>query len=111
LPKDADEWVAAKGWDQPRCIVTVLAETGCRLAEVTGLASADVYLDTETPYIDLKEYPWRSLKNEPGIRRVPLTRRAMEALKAAQLISKGSKFLFPQYMREFPVPVLPEAAN
>jgi len=59
-----DEWVAEKGWDQPRCILTVLAETGCRLAEVTGLALADVYLDTETPYIDLKEHPWRSLKND-----------------------------------------------
>lgn len=53
LHRAVDEWVAVKGWDQPRCIITVLAETGCRLAEVTGLASADVYLDTETPYIPL----------------------------------------------------------
>ncbi|KQV38765.1 DUF6538 domain-containing protein [Massilia sp. Root335] len=97
LHRAVDEWVAVKGWDQPRCIVTVLAETGCRLAEVTGLASADVYLDTETPYIDLKEHPWRSLKNETSIRKVPLTPRAMEAIKAAQIISADSKFLFPQY--------------
>jgi len=98
LHRVVDEWVAAKGWDQPRCIVTVLAETGCRLAEVTGLASADVYLDTETPYIDLKEHPWRSLKNDKGtIRKVPLTPRAVEAIKAAQTLCNGSKFLFPQY--------------
>jgi integrase len=98
LHRAVDEWVAIKGWDQPRCIITVLAETGCRLAEVTGLAVADVYLDTETPYIDLKEHPWRSLKNDKAsVREVPLTPRAMEAIKAAQALSNGSKFLFPQY--------------
>ena len=99
LHRAVDEWVATKkGWDQPRCIVTVLAETGCRLAEVTGLASADVYLDTETPYIDLKEHPWRSLKNDKAsVRKVPLTPRAIEAIKAAQTLCNGSKFLFPQY--------------
>jgi integrase len=98
LHRAVDEWVAIKGWDQPRCIITVLAETGCRLAEVTGLASSDVYLDTETPYIDLKEHPWRSLKNDKAsVRKVPLTPRAMEAIKAAQALCNGSKFLFPQY--------------
>ena len=94
-----DEWVSIKkGWDQPRCIITILAETGCRLGEVTGLASADVYLDAETPHIDLKEHPWRSLKNDKGsVRKVPLTPRAMEAVKAALAISNGSEFLFPRY--------------
>ena len=97
LHRAVDEWVAVKGWDQPRCIVTVLAETGCRLAEVTGMASADVYLDAATPYIDLREHRWRSLKNESSIRKVPLTLRATEAIKAAQALSKDSKFAFPQY--------------
>lgn len=99
LHRAVDEWVSTKkGWDQPRCIITVLAETGCRLGEVTGLASADVYLNTETPYIDLKEHPWRSLKNDKGsVRKVPLTPRAVQAIKAAQAISNGSEFLFPRY--------------
>lgn len=99
LHRAVDAWVTSKkGWDQPRCIVTILAETGCRLAEVTGLASTDVYLDAETPYIDLKEHPWRSLKNDKAsIRMVPLTPRAIEAIKAAQVLSNGSKFLFPRY--------------
>lgn len=78
LHRAVDEWVAVKGWDQPRCIVTVLAETGCRLAEVTGLASTDVHLDTEIPYIDLKEHAWRSLKNEVSVRKVPLTPRVCQ---------------------------------
>jgi len=97
LHRAVDQWVAVKGWDQPRCIVTVLAETGCRLAEVTGLALADVHLDAAIPYIDLKEYPWRSLKNPTSIRKVPLTPRAVKALRVAQNLAKGSKFLFPQY--------------
>lgn len=101
LHRVVDEWVAVKGWDQPRCIITVLAETGCRLAEVTGLASADVYVDADTPYIDLVEHPWRSLKNDKGsVRKVPLTPRAIEAVKAAKALSNGSKFLFPKYATE-----------
>ncbi len=99
LHRAVDEWVVnKKGWDQPRCIVTILAETGCRLAEIAGLASADVFLDSEIPYIDLKEHPWRSLKNDKGsVRKVPLTPRAVEAVKAAQSINSGSEFLFPRY--------------
>lgn len=98
LHRAVDEWVVTKGWDQPRCIVVVLAETGCRLGEVTGLASTDVYLDAETPYLDLKEHPWRSLKNDrASVRKVPLTPRAVEAIRAALALNDGSKFLFPQY--------------
>jgi integrase len=97
LHRAVDDWVTVKGWDQPRCIVTILAETGCRLAEVTGLASADVYLHDEIAYIDLKEHPWRSLKNQGSARKVPLTPRAVKAVKAAQAIANGSKVLFPQY--------------
>jgi integrase len=97
LHRAIDEWVVVKGWDQPRCIVAILAETGCRLGEVTGLGAADVNLNDDTPYIDLKEHPWRSLKNEGSARRVPLTPRAVDAVKAAQAIANGSEFLFPQY--------------
>lgn|GEM_PF-1043134 len=94
-----DEWVIKKkGWDQPRCVISIVAETGCRLGEVTGLASSDVYLDTETPYIDLKVQPWRSLKNDKAtVRKVPLTPRAIEAIRAAQTLSNDSEFLFPLY--------------
>lgn len=94
-----DEWVIKKkDWDQPRCVLSIVAETGCRLGEVTGLASSDVYLDTKTPYIDLKVHPWRSLKNDKAtVRKVPLTPRAIEAIRAAQALSNDSEFLFPRY--------------
>jgi integrase len=72
LHRGVDAWVSAKDWDQLRCIVTVLAETGCRLAEVVGLASADVHLHAAVPHIDVKLYLWRSLKTSSGACKVPL---------------------------------------
>lgn len=92
-----DQWVAAKGWDQLRCIVAVLVETGCRLAEVVGLAAADIRLDATIPHIALKPHPWRSLKTPGSTRKIPLTARALAALKAAQGLSGGSPFAFPRY--------------
>jgi integrase len=97
LHQGIDAWVAAKGWDQLRCILTVLAETGCRLAEVAGLAAADVHLHAAVPHIDLKPHPWRSLKNAPSARKVPLTPRAAQALKEAHRLAGGSPFAFPTY--------------
>jgi hypothetical protein len=79
LHRGVDAWVAAKGWDQLRCVVTVVAETGCRLAEVVGLAATDVHLHAAAPHIDVKPHPWRSLKTSASTRKVPLTPRAVLA--------------------------------
>ncbi|GJH23706.1 DUF6538 domain-containing protein [Caballeronia novacaledonica] len=95
-----DKWVASKGWDPLRCILTVLAETGCRLAEVVGLAASDAHLHAAVPYIDIKPQVWRSLKTAASTRKVPLTARALSALREAQALSKGSAFLFPNYTNE-----------
>ncbi|MGF6723794.1 integrase [Paraburkholderia sp. GAS41] len=97
LHRGVDAWVAAKGWDPLRCIVTVLAETGCRLAEVAGLAAADIHLHAGVPHIDVKPHPWRSLKNAHSARKVPLTPRAMVALREAHRLAHGSPFAFPTY--------------
>ncbi|CAH2399593.1 tyrosine-type recombinase/integrase [Mesorhizobium escarrei] len=59
----------------------MLAGTGCRLAEVTGLMVEDVHLDGTLPYLDLRFHPHRRLKNAGSVRRVPLVG---DALKAAQ---------------------------
>jgi integrase len=98
-----DQWVTAKGWDQLRCIVTVLSETGCRLAEVVGLAAADVHLHAVVPYIDVKPHPWRPLKTGSSVRKVPLTARAMLALRETHRLTqtrgaaRGGAFAFPAY--------------
>lgn len=97
LHRGIDAWVSVKGWDPRRCIVTVLAETGCRLAEVVGLAVADVHLSAAVPHITLTPHPWRSLKNAPSARKVPLSRKAVQALKEAHRLAGGSPFAFPTY--------------
>lgn len=95
-----DQWVAVRGWDQLRCIITVLAETGARLAEIVGLAAADIRLDDSIPHIALKPHPWRSLKTPGSTRNIPLTDRAVVAFRAAQAMRGGSPFAFPRYARE-----------
>ncbi|MFM0729267.1 tyrosine-type recombinase/integrase [Paraburkholderia sediminicola] len=97
LHRGVDAWVATKGWDPLRCIVVVLAETGCRLAEVAGLAAADIHLHAGVPHIDVKPHPWRSLKTSASTRKVPLTPRAMVALKEAHKLANGSPLAFPGY--------------
>ncbi|WP_159462873.1 tyrosine-type recombinase/integrase [Caballeronia telluris] len=98
LHRAIDQRVSDKGWDQLRCIVTIIAETGARLAEVVGLATTDVHSHAAVAYIDIKEHPWRTLKNDKSsVRKVPITPRAMVALKEAHRLSEGSPFLFPHY--------------
>ncbi|USU15358.1 DUF6538 domain-containing protein [Paraburkholderia fungorum] len=97
LHRGVDTWVTSKGWDQLRCVVTVLAETGCRLAEVVGLAATDVHLSASTPYIHVRPHPWRSLKTAASTRKMPLTHRAVLALKEAHRLAGGSPFAFPGY--------------
>ncbi|WP_250480615.1 site-specific integrase [Caballeronia sp. GAOx1] len=93
-----DAWSAERGPDQLRCILTLVAETGARLGEIVGLATADVHLRAAMPYLDLKEHPWRSLKTGLGsARRIPLTPKALEAAKAALRLAGHSPFLFPRY--------------
>jgi integrase len=100
LYRAIDVWTAANGNDQLRLILTLVAGTGARLAEVVGLASADVHLSGATPYVDIQPHPWRSLKNPGSAREVPLTGRALEAAQAALELSMGSRFLFPAYTSE-----------
>jgi integrase len=92
-----DTWNAAKGPDQLRCILTLIAESGARLAEIVGLASADLHLHAAVPYLHLKEHPWRSLKTLGSTRKVALTPKALEAAKVALRLAGTSPFLFSQY--------------
>jgi integrase len=91
------EWNSTRGHDQLRCILTLVAETGARLAEIVGLAAVDAHLRTSVPYLDLREHPWRSLKTLGSARKVPLTLKAQEAVKAALRLAGESNFLFPAY--------------
>ncbi|RLP26591.1 site-specific integrase [Mesorhizobium sp. YM1C-6-2] len=78
-------------------IWALLAGTGCRLAEVTGLPVSDVHLDAPIPYIDVAPRPNRRLKNAGSARWVPLVGEALVAAKAAIEAAEGQEFLFPTY--------------
>ncbi|MEC4599254.1 tyrosine-type recombinase/integrase [Burkholderia vietnamiensis] len=97
LYRAIDNHTATKGPDQLRCILTLVAETGARLAEIVGMAGTDVRLSAAVPYLDLRKHPWRTLKNDSSVREVPLTPRAQEAVQVALRLAGDSPFLFPAY--------------
>jgi len=83
--------------DDLRCMVVLLAETGARLAEIVGLAADDCHPNDDIPYIHIRSHPWRPLKTAYSTRKVPLTPKAIDALKTALRLCKGSSCLFPRY--------------
>ncbi|MGX8011052.1 site-specific integrase [Mesorhizobium sp. M7A.F.Ca.MR.245.00.0.0] len=78
----------------------MLEQTGCRLAEVTGLMVEDVHLDGESTYLDLRFHPHRRLKNAGSVRRVPLVEDALKAAQEAHEAAGDRTLLFPTYARE-----------
>lgn len=65
----------------------LLAGTGCRLAEVSGLLIEDVVLEHEVPHLVIRPNPVRSLKTRSSIRKVPLVGVAFEAAGEAVSVS------------------------
>ena len=43
--------------DELRHIVALISETGMRLAEAVGLHQDDLVLDTDVPYVQVREHP------------------------------------------------------
>jgi integrase len=89
--------IVRHGHDTLRSILLVVAETGARLAEITGLAKDDLRLDGDIPYIALKPHPWRTLKTPGSTRKIPLSDRARRSLCDARTASKDAALLYPQY--------------
>lgn len=77
----------------------MLEQTGCRLAEVTGLMVEDVHVDG-LAYLDLKVHPHRRLKNAGSVRRVPLVGDALKAAQEALKAAGEGTMLFESYTRE-----------
>ena len=66
-----------------------------RLAEAVGLHPDDLMLDTDVPYVQVREHPWRSLKTSTSHRVIPLVG---ASLWAAQRIEQNdSEYAFPRY--------------
>lgn len=77
----------------------LLAGTGCRMAEVTGLLIEDVVLDHEVPHLWIRPNAIRILKTRSSVRKVPLVgdtlRVGQEAVKEALGRGGGSSLFLP----------------
>jgi len=76
-----------------------MSDTGMKLSETAGLSKADVCLDEEVPYLDIKPHPWRRLKTAGSQRKIPLVGLSLWAAKQAYAASI-SPILFPRYCDE-----------
>jgi integrase len=90
---------SCKQWDdEPRWLLGMIADTGARLAEMAGLALDDIRLDGPVPHVVIKVQPWRSLKNKPSARVVPLVGSSLWAAKRIkEAATNGQAFAFPRY--------------
>ena len=74
-----------------------LADTGARLAEITGLEAQDIDLDTRCLLI--RHNGIRRLKTKTSERTIPLSQRAAECLKQHKVGLSDTDPLFPKYAR------------
>ena len=74
----------------------MISDTGMRLAEAAGLHMDDIKLDEDIPYVDIKPYPWRSLKTKDSGRQVPLVGASLWAAQSIKA-NASSCFAFPRY--------------
>ncbi len=83
--------------DDLRWLLALISDTGLRLAEAAGLATADLHADAEVPYVDVRPHPWRPLKTDSSTRTIPLVG---ASLWAAQRIVEASTapYAFPRYV-------------
>lgn len=101
-PEELAAVLGAFGADRavPALLILIQMGTGARIAEVSGLAVADVVLTGDVPHLTIQDQPWRTLKTDTSKRDVPLVGFALEAAKVAvSLASKGSPALFPRYAK------------
>ena len=56
-------------------------------------------MDGDIPYVDIKPHPWRRLKTNSSIRRLPLVGASLWAARRAYIAS-NDRFMFPKYCDE-----------
>lgn len=87
-----------KADDEPRWVLALQVDLGCRLGEALGLAIDDIHLDVPVPYLSIKPHPWRSLKTKNSKRDVPLVGMSLWAAQRVIANKKpGQLYAFPKY--------------
>ena len=82
--------------DDLRWLVSLISDTGMRLAEAAGLTIDDLVLDNEIPHIVIQPHSHRPLKTRSSERVIPLVG---ALLRAAQRIKQNvqCEYCFPRY--------------
>ena len=83
--------------DEARWLVALIADTGMRLSEAAGLHIDDIVLEDDTPYINLTQHPWRSLKTKGSQMQIPLVGSALWAARRIKEANGASPYAFPRY--------------
>lgn len=99
LPAPVVAGVTARLVGELGLIWRILAGTGCRVGEVTGLRREDVFLSGPIPYIRVTWHEGRRLKTKASIRPVPLIGDALIAAAEALSVAPEAAALFPRYLR------------
>ena len=95
-----------KADDEIRWLFALMIDTGTRISEIAGLATADIHLDAPVPYVALVNHPWRTLKGTGRAvghpRDVPLVGASLWAAQrvvdaASQRTGPTAAFAFPRY--------------
>ena len=76
---------------EAQSVIFMMADTGARVSEVTGLLPADIVLDAEIPHIIIRPNAIRQLKNRSSERDIPLVG---VSLHAAKIVAATG---FPRY--------------
>jgi len=84
--------------DEPRWLIALISDSGMRLSEACGLLASDIHIDTASPYVELKEHPWRRLKTSSSKRQIPLV--GFSSWTGKQIRACNSDFAFPKYCNE-----------
>lgn len=105
--RKVSERIHGHAGEELRIIWDILAGTGCRPQEVTGLRVEDIHVDSPLPHIRIEWHDHRRVKDEITQRWVPLVGKALDAAKSALKLTKTAKrhkqtaahMLFPNYGR------------
>jgi integrase len=82
--------------DDIRRAIALISDTGMRLAEVIGLKTNDIIIDTNIPHILVRSNNKRGLKTKQSERVVPLV--GLSLWSAKRLLKNiETEFLFPRY--------------
>ena len=59
--------------DDIRWLVSLVSDTGMRMAEAAGLSVTDFNLQGDISFVEVRKHPWRSLKTSASARVIPLS--------------------------------------